>query len=182
MSRVTSVELDEEDARYIEDLIREGRVRSLKEFVEKCVKFGRKYTLDRWQPGVFNVGPVRMVMIPKKVLEFLFSKLSERDCEDVGQEMGEILRSLFFLYYRINPEDNVSLALKAMSENGMGEFILDNGGFIQVFHSALPPRFIKAYLETTLSTKLENIELKIDVQLFRIVDWERFSKRIYTSL
>jgi len=171
MSRVTSVELDEEDAKYIEDLIREGRIRSLKEFVEKCVKFGKKYTLDRWQPGVFNVGPVRMVIIPRRVLESLISRLSEEDREAVGREMGEILRSLFFLYYRITPEENLELALKAMSENGIGEFILDSDGFIKVFHSVFPSKLVKAYLETALNVRLENIELKIDVQMFKIIGW-----------
>jgi len=40
----------------------------LKEFVEMCVTFGRKNRLDEWQPGVYDAGPVRLVLIPKKRL------------------------------------------------------------------------------------------------------------------
>jgi len=169
MSRVTSVELDKEDVEYIEGLMNEGRVRSLKEFVERCVKFGRRYTLDRWQPGIFNVGPVRMIFIPKRGLDILVERVPEDDYESVGREVGEITRSVALFQSHIDTGKEWQPAFQIMSDIGFGQFSMNGTDFIQVLAPALPSEMMRAYIETVLGTKLEAIRMKIDVQLFRVI-------------
>jgi len=169
MSRVTSVELDKEDVDYIEALMNEGRVRSLKEFVERCVRFGRRYTLDRWQPGVFNVGPVRMVFIPKRGFDLLVERVPPDDYEDVGREIGEITRSIALFQSHIDTTKEWEQAFQMMSDSGLGQFFMNGKDFIQVLAPALPSEVMKAYIETVLGAKLEAIRMKIDVQLFKVV-------------
>jgi len=169
MSRVTSVELDKEDVDYIEALMNEGRVRSLKEFVERCVRFGRRYTLDRWQPGIFNVGPVRMVFIPKRGFDLLVERIPPDDYEDVGREVAEITRSIALFQSHIDTAKQWELALQIMSDSGLGQFFMNGKEFIQVLAPAMPSEMMRAYIETVLGAKLEAIRMKIDVQLFRII-------------
>jgi len=169
MSRVTSVELEEEDVGYIEKLMKEGRVRSLKEFVELCVKFGRLYTLDRWQKGLFDVGPVRITFMPKKVMELLIERVAEEDHEDVGREMGEIIRSFAIFQFQTNPSSDWKMTLEVMSNFGWGQFSAPNKDQIQVVSPALPSSVMKSYIETVLNVKLEAVQMKIDVQVFRVL-------------
>ncbi|MEM3045623.1 MAG: hypothetical protein QW057_00900 [Candidatus Bathyarchaeia archaeon] len=169
MSRVTSVELDKEDVDYIEALMSEGRVRSLKEFVERCVKFGRRYTLDRWQTGIFNVGPVRMVFLPKRGLDILVERIPEDDYEDVGREIGEITRSVALFQNRVDTSKDWLAALQIMSDSGLGQFSMNGKDLIQVLSPAFPLEMMKAYIETVLGAEVEAIRMKIDVQLFKVL-------------
>lgn len=169
MSRVTSVELDEADVEYIEKLMREDRVRSLKEFVEKCVRFGRRFTLDRWQPGIFNVGPVRVVLMPKRALDMLVEHVSEDDYEDVGREIGDITRSFALFQYQVDTSVDWDTAIEIMSEAGLGQFLMSSKDVIQVLSPLFPSGMMKSYIETVLGVQLEATRLKIDVQLFKIL-------------
>lgn len=169
MSRVTSVELDKEDVEYIEALMNEGRVRSLKEFVERCVRFGRRYTLDRWQPGIFNVGPVRMVFVPKRGLDLLTERVPEDDYEDVGREIGEITRSVALFQNHVDTQKEWEPAFQIMSDYGLGQFSMNSKELVQVMAPALPSDVMRSYIETVLGAKLQPIRMKIDVQLYRIV-------------
>ncbi|RLI15428.1 MAG: hypothetical protein DRO43_01145 [Candidatus Hecatellales archaeon] len=169
MSRVTSVELDEEDVRYIENLIVEGRIRSLKEFVEKCVKFGISYTLDRWQPGVMNVGPVRVIILMKKALELLVEHVPPEDHEDVGREIGEIVSSFLLFQHQVECSQDWDAAFKILSDMGWGQFQKSSETIIQVVSPALPSEIMKGCLEAMLNVKLEAIHLKIDVHQFKVL-------------
>jgi len=169
MSRITSVELDEEDVKYIENLIAEGRIRSLKEFVEKCVKFGITYTLDQWQPGIMNVGPVRVLILMKKALDLLIEHIPEEDLEDVGREIGEIIASFALFHYNVDCSKDWEGALKILAEMGWGHFQSPSRSLIQVISPALPSSMMKGCLEALLNVKLEAIRLKIDVHQFKVI-------------
>lgn len=169
MSRVTSVELDQEDVKYIEDLIAEGRIRSLKEFVEKCVKFGIAYTLDRWQPGIMNVGPVRVLVLMKKTLDLLVEHIPPEDHEDVGREIGEIVHSFILFQHNVEPPKNWEATFKILESMGWGKFQKSQDQTIQVVSPALPSEIMKGCLETLLNVKLEAIRLKIDVHQFKVL-------------
>lgn len=168
MSKVTSVELDEEDVNYIDSLIEEGRVRSLKEFVEKCVKFGITYTLDKWQPGILTVGPVRVVIVIKKIIDLLTEHVALEDYENVGNEIGEIIKSFAMFHYQADTTKNRDKALRIMSDMGLGQFLMPNNETIQVVSPAMPADMLKNCIETVLDLKLESTKLKIDVQLYKI--------------
>ena len=170
MSKVTSVELEEEDVRYIESLIAEGRVRSLKEFVEKCIKFGIAYTLDQWQPGIFNVGPVRIIILMKKALELIVEHVPEEDREDLGRELGEIIASFAQFHRNIDCSKDWDSALKFLTELGWGQFkISQDNSILQVVAPAFPVELMKGCLEEILDVKLEASRLKIDVHQFKIL-------------
>ncbi|WP_309492996.1 hypothetical protein [Candidatus Hecatella orcuttiae] len=169
MSRVTSVELEEEDVEYIERLMREGRVRSLKEFVEMCVKFGRQYTLDRWQKGLFDIGPVRIVFLPKKALDLLIERVEQEDHRDLGREMGEVIKSFALFQFQTDTTKDWDSALEIMSNFGWGQFSATDRDYIQIVSPALPSSLMKSYVESVLNVKLEPIQMKIDVQVFRIL-------------
>jgi hypothetical protein len=168
MSKVTSVELEEEDVKYIESLINEGRVRSLKELVEKCIKFGIAYTLDQWQPGVFNVGPVRIIILIKKALELIVEHVPEEDREDLGRELGEIVASFAQFHRNIECSTDWDSTLKFLTELGWGQFKISSDNILQIIAPAFPIELMKGCLEEILNVRLEATRLKIDVQQFKI--------------
>jgi len=169
MSRVTSVELDEDDVEYVEMLMRNGIIRSLKEFVEKCVKFGRRYTLDRWYTGLFYIGPLRVTIMPKKAVDYLIERVPEDEHEDVGREIGELAKSFAIFLHHVDAAKNWDLALQLMSDFGLGQFSMTDKNSIQVVSPALPHNMMKSCIETVLETKLEAVQMKIDVQFFKVL-------------
>ena len=170
MSRITSVELDEEDVGYVETLMKENRIRSLKEFVEKCVKFGRRFTLDKWTPGLFYVGPLRIVMMPQKALTAIIEHAPEDSYEDIGRDFGEITKSFALFQYQIDTAKDSGSGIRIMSETGLGQFVMPNAQSIQVISPAFPSEVTKTYVETVLGLKLSPVKLRLDVQAFNIGD------------
>jgi len=169
MSRVTSVELDEDDVEYVDKLMQDGRVRSLKEFVEVCVKFGRLYTMDRWEQGLFHIGPMRVVITPQKILAILIERLQEEEYEDVGRDVGEIIKSFAMFQSQIDTTKNWDEALRLMSDFGLGQFSRVERDSLQVTSPTLPHSVMRSCMETILDTKLETVQMKIDVHFFKIL-------------
>jgi hypothetical protein len=168
--QVTSVQLDKEDLAYINESIAEGRSRSMKDFVELCVKFGRRYTMDQWMRGVFNAGPVRVVVVPKRVIDSLLQRIKEEDYEDIGRELAEVMQSIAMFQFNVdttNP-DMWAVALKLMSETGLGSFVLSEN-HIQVIRPILPLEINQKFIEGTLNVKtIPKRVVALDVQLFEI--------------
>jgi hypothetical protein len=168
-SHITSVEFDPEDFEYIMGLLKDGKIRSLKEFVEKCVKFGKEYTIDRWNGGLFYFGPVRVVMLAKRMLDVIIQKLREEDHEIIGRELGDVLGSLMMLK-GIDSKDlgKAKEAFDVLNKFGLGVFELA-GEMIQVAHPTLPSDMTKAMLQQVFGVRLEAIRTLLDVQFYRIL-------------
>jgi len=168
-SHITSVEFNPEDFEYIMGLLKDGKIRSLKEFVEKCVKFGRDYTIDRWNGGLFYFGPVRVVILAKRMLDVMIQKLREEDYEIIGRELGDVLESLMMLK-GIDSKDQAKIkeALDLLNKFGLGVFELA-GDKIQVAHPALPSEMTRAMLQQVFGVRLEAIKTLLDVQFYRIM-------------
>ena len=169
-SRVTTVELDVDDVEYVRRLISEGRVRSLKEFVELCVKFGKNYTLDRWTTGVINVGPIRAVLILKKMVDLLIQRVATEELMDVGREMGEVAESYALLKgFETTDRAKWPEALRLLSDFGLGAFSL-NDDRIEIHHAAYPAEINEGMLEQIFKIKISPIKTLLDVQFFRILE------------
>ncbi|MEM2226248.1 MAG: hypothetical protein QW371_02015 [Candidatus Bathyarchaeia archaeon] len=168
-SHITSVEFDPEDFEYIMGLLKEGRIRSLKEFVEKCVKFGKEYTIDRWNGGLFYFGPVRVVILAKRMLDVMIQKLREEDYEIIGRELGDVIGSLLMLR-GIDGKDPARMreAFDMLNKFGLGVFEL-SGEKIQVAHPTLPSEMTKAMLQQIFGMRLEAIKTLLDVHFYRMV-------------
>jgi len=168
-SYITSVEFDKEDFEYISKLIEEAKVRSLKEFVEKCVKLGRIYTIDQWETGVSTIGPTRVIILPKKILELLIQRVPNEEYADIGREIGEFIQS-FALFKGINATDpdNWDEALKLLTDFRLGNFTQINDK-IQVIHPVFPSEITESLIKTTLNIELKPIRMLLDVHMFQIV-------------
>jgi hypothetical protein len=168
-ARMTSFELEEEHYNYINQLITEGKIRSLKEFVEMCVEFGRKNNINEWHPGIFNVGPVRVVLIPKKMLDVFVQHLPEESYEPVGREIGELIRSYALLKYQIDTTkpENWKKALEVISDTGLGHFIINDNN-VEIISPCLPIGITQQIIQTVLGVPLETVKMLFDVHFFKI--------------
>jgi hypothetical protein len=172
VKRLTTVALEEEDLRYIEKLVAEGRVRSFKEFVDQCVALGRIYTMDRWQieSGQFFYGPMRVAIVPQKFLAEFSYRIAESERKNLGQEFGAILKSFIFLHFEYDSTkpENRAKVLSVITRLGFGQ-LRQRDGEIEVVNPVLPAEVFQGLLESVLGLELSPIELAIDVCLFRIV-------------
>jgi len=169
--RLTTVTLDGESLRYIERLLAEGRVRSKKAFVDACLAFGIRYSLDRWRvdSGLFFAGPVRVVILPQKALEELSRGAPKNALVDAGRGMGAVFRSYILVNQglKANLRANWGRALDAMTGTGLGQFTL-KADTVEVQHPALPREVAHGLLEALLGAELEPVDLALDMHLFRL--------------
>jgi len=168
-TRITSVEFDEDDFEYIAKLIQEKKVRSLKEFVEKCVKFGRNYTIDQWEPGISSIGPIRALILPKKMLDVIVQRVSNEEQPDVGRELGEFVQS-FALFKNIDTAkpENWDEALRILTDFGLGK-VEKTDDKVQVLHPAFSSEIMENLIETVLGVELKPMRMLLDVHLFQII-------------
>lgn len=168
-ARMTSFELEEEHYNHINRLITEGKIRSLKEFVEMCVEFGLKNSINEWHPGIFNVGPVRVILIPRKILDVFVQHVPEESYEPVGREIGELIRSYALLKYQIDTTkaQNWKKALEIVSDTGLGHFII-NDDDVEILSPCLPIGLTQQIIQTVLGVPLETIKMLFDVHFFKI--------------
>jgi hypothetical protein len=168
-ARMTSFELEEEHYNHITQLITEGKIRSLKEFVEMCVEFGLKNSINEWHLGIFNVGPVRVVLIPRKILDVFVQHVPEENYEPVGREIGELIRSYTLLRYQIDSTkaQNWKKALEVVSDTGLGHFMIHDDN-VEVLSPCLPIGLTQQIIQTVLGVPLETIKMLFDVHLFKI--------------
>ena len=107
--------------------------------------------------------------MPKKTMELLIERVAEEDYEDVGREMGEVVRSFAMFQFQTDTGEDWDKALEVMSNFGWGQFSATGKDQVQVVSPALPSSLMKSYIETVLNVKLEALQMKIDVQVFRVI-------------
>jgi hypothetical protein len=169
--RITTVEIDEETDAYINQLIENGKIRSMKDFIMLAIDFARKYSIDNWSPGVFYIGPVRVGIIDKRSLETLASKANQRE---TGRSLGEMPRDMMMIRYNIDTtlKKNRTLALDRLADLGIGRCEIKDDKIL-VHRPIFPHDIMWGYIEAYLDVALQPVPMNIpDLFVFQIVATE----------
>jgi hypothetical protein len=169
MKKVT-VEIDEDLYNYLEFLERTRYIRNKNEALNKALILFRKLSMHDWLPDTYRIGENRVIIMDRGMLLDLFESLTEYEIYRVGS-MTALKRKVLKPEFRdinLTKKANWPLVLNELQNLGWGTFekIEDE---IKVENTAVPPQYLKGYLETMFKVNLEEHHTKIkDLIVFRV--------------
>jgi hypothetical protein len=169
MKKVT-VEIDEDLYNYLEFLERTRYIRNKNEALHKALILFRKLSMHDWLPDTYRIGENRVIIMDRGMLLDLFESLTEYEIYRVGS-MTALKRKVLKPEFRdinLTKKANWPLVLNELQNLGWGTFekIEDE---IKVENTAVPPQYLKGYLETMFKVTLEEHQTKMkDLIVFRV--------------
>jgi len=154
----TTIILDDEERKYIDSLIKEGREPGIKPLISKMLDIYRSMSIYDWRyPGEYYVGVSRVAFVNVEFINTLLQYIPQDKWREVGQKMGEAAR--------ISMEATLSLettnrekwdeVFKRLRVQGFGDFFLKDRYFIVKAPFINNPETLCGFLEKLLDVKLE---------------------------
>jgi len=89
----TTIILDEEERKYVDSLIREGREPGIKPLISKMLDVYRSMMIYDWKyPGEYYCGISRVAFLNVEFIDILLQFIPEDKWRGVGQRLGEAAR------------------------------------------------------------------------------------------
>jgi hypothetical protein len=89
----TTIILDDEERKYIDRLISEGREPGIKPLISKMLDIYRSMSVYDWRfPGEYYVGVSRVAFVNVEFINTLLQYIPENKWREVGQKIGEAAR------------------------------------------------------------------------------------------
>lgn len=86
----TTIILDEEERKYVDSLIREGREPGIKPLISKMLDVYRSMMIYDWKyPGEYYCGISRVAFVNVEFIDILLQFIPEDKWREVGQRIGE---------------------------------------------------------------------------------------------
>jgi len=89
----TTIILEEEERKYIDSLIKEGKEPGIKPLISKMLDVYRSMMIYDWKyPGEYYCGISRVAFLNVEFIDILLQFIPEDKWRDVGQKLGEAAR------------------------------------------------------------------------------------------
>jgi hypothetical protein len=169
MKEVT-VEIEEDLYNYLEFLERTRYIRNKNEALHKALLFFRKLSMHDWLPDTYRIGENRVIIMDRGMLLDLFESLTEYETYRAGS-MTALKRKVMKPEFRdinLTKKANWPLVLNELQNLGWGTFekVEDE---IKIENTAVPPQYLKGYLETMFKVNLEEHHTNIeDLIVFKV--------------
>ena len=154
----TTIILDEEERKYIDSLIREGKETGIKPLISKMLDVYRSMTIYDWRyPGEYYVGVSRVAFVNVELINVLTQHIPQNKWREAGQRMGEAARVSMDATLNLettNPEkwEDVSKRLRVQ---GFGDFYRRDKYFLVKTPFLNSAEMLCGFLETLLGIQLE---------------------------
>jgi len=129
----TTIILDEEERKYVDSLIKEGKESGIKPLISKLLDVYRSMSIYDWRfPGEYYVGVSRVAFVNVEFINLLLQYIQEDKWREVGQKIGEAARVSMEATLNLettNPE-KWSDVLKRLRVQGFGDFYMRDKYFI----------------------------------------------------
>lgn len=155
----TTIILDDEERRYIDTLIREGREPGIKPLISKMLDIYRSMSVYDWRyPGEYYVGVSRVAFVNVEFVNIALSYIPGDRWREVGQKMGEAARISMeaTLNMETTNRDQWDNVFKRLRVQGFGDFYPRDKYFIVKAPFISNAEVLRGFLE-----KLMNIELEV---------------------
>jgi hypothetical protein len=164
------VEIEDDLYNYLEFLERTRYIRNKNEALHKALLFFRRLSMHDWLPDIYRIGENRVVIMDRGMLLDLFESLTEYEIYRVGS-MTALKRKVLKPEFRdinLTKKANWPLVLNELQNLGWGTFekVEDE---IKIENMAVPPQYLKGYLETMFKVTLEEHHTNIqDLIVFKV--------------
>jgi hypothetical protein len=121
----TTIILDDEERRYVDSLIKEGREPGIKPLISKMLDIYRSMAVYDWRfPGEYYVGVSRVAFVNVEFVNVLLQYISENKWREVGQKVGEAARVSMeaTLNLETTSPEKWEDVLKRLRVQGFGDF------------------------------------------------------------
>jgi hypothetical protein len=129
----TTIILDDEERKYIDSLISEGKEAGIKPLISKLLDVYRSMAIYDWRfPGEYYVGVSRVAFVNVEFVNVLLQYISESKWREVGQKIGEAARVSMeaTLNLETTRREKWSDVLGRLRIQGFGEFFPRDKYFI----------------------------------------------------
>ena len=155
MKEIT-VEVDDDLYNYLEFLERTRYIKNKSQAIHTALLLFRRLSMHDWLPDIYRIGENRVIVMDRGILLDLFESLTENEIYRVGS-MTALKRKVLKPEYRdinLTKKANWPLVLNELQNLGWGTFekVEDE---IKIENMAVPPQYLKGYLETMFKVTLE---------------------------
>ncbi len=154
----TTIILDEEERKYIDQLIQDGKEAGIKQLVSKMLDVYRSMMIYDWKyPGEYYAGISRVAFINVEFINTLLQHIPADHHHEVGKNAGEAAKIGMEATLNLNPTDKEKWpeVFKRLRIQGLGDFYQRDKYLIIKAPYVNNPEVQRGYLETLLGIALE---------------------------
>jgi len=154
----TTIILDDEERRYIDSLIKEGREPGIKPLISKMLDIYRSMSIYDWRyPGEYYVGVSRVAFVNVEFVNTLLQYVPQGKLREVGHKMGEAARISMEATLNLETANREKWddVLKRLRVQGFGDFYPKDKYFIVKAPFINNAEVLCGFLEKLLGIKLE---------------------------
>lgn len=156
--RRTTIILEEDERKYIDELIQDGKEAGIKQLVSKMLDVYRSMMIYDWKyPGEYYAGISRVAFINVEFINTLLQHISPDHHFDVGKKAGEAARIGMEATLNLTTTDRRKWpdVFKRLRIQGLGDFYQKDKYVIIKTPYITNPEIQRGYLESLLGTSLE---------------------------
>ncbi len=123
----TTIILDDEERKYIDSLIKEGREPGIKPLISKMLDIYRSMSIYDWRfPGEYYVGVSRVAFLNVEFLNVLLNYIPEDKWREAGRKIGEAAQVSMeaTLNLETTKREKWEDVFKRLRVQGFGDFLL----------------------------------------------------------
>jgi len=154
----TTIILDEEERKYIDQLIEQGTEPGIKPLISKMLDIYRSMMIYDWKyPGEYYCGISRVAFVNVEFVNIMLQYVPEQKWRELGQKMGEAAKVSMeaTLNLEITDKEKWPEVFKRLRVQGFGDFYLRDKYFILKAPFVNSPEVLRGFLEGLLTVKLE---------------------------
>ena len=154
----TTIILDEEERKYIDKLIEEGREPGIKPLISKMLDVYRSMGIYDWKyPGEYYSGISRVAFINVEFISIILQFISEEKWREVGQKIGEAAKISMEASLGLQTTDREKWVdvFKRLRVQGFGDFYLRDKYVVIKTPFISNHKFLNGFLEGLLGIQLE---------------------------
>jgi len=156
--RRTTIILEENERKYIDQLIQDGKEAGIKQLISKMLDVYRSMMIYDWRfPGEYYAGISRIAFINIEFINTLLQYVPPESHYEVGKKAGEAARLSMEATLSLNPTDKEKWPeiFKRLRIQGLGDFYQKDKYIIIRTPYINNHEVQRGYLETLLGTTLE---------------------------
>ncbi len=168
----TTIILNDDERKYIDSLIKEGREPGIKPLISKMLDIYRSMSIYDWRyPGEYYVGVSRVAFVNVEFINTLLQYVPQDKLREIGHKMGEAARISMeaTLGLETTKRERREDVLKRLRVQGFGDFYIKDKYFLVKAPFISNAEMLCGFLERLLDVQLD-VRTSTAPFVFAVVD------------